>query len=329
MLYKGIKENFIEELFKPSRHFDEKKIEELNKLRKKGYPKIDLINIKYSKKIDTETIRYLKTLTKALVIFAYEKGFKLRNYDHIINFIDIDTYQIEIGSLNSRKIPLPASKLNSINSKIYEIIIILPKEINTNEVKINLSRSLLSKLFGELHFKENILPLEFYQKQISDLKYLQNYIPGILEMIKDDIYSSERFESYLLNKIKSKQSFTGIIINKWYKKALNSNENKLMQLIYKDLINHLKNDPKDLYIKLINKIKKVDSNIKLILPHEKNNYLKFEKKNKVQFFRAYANRLEEILALIGFLEELELQVKKIDQLHNLKQILLFFIIQQQ
>ena len=69
----------------------------------------------------------------------------------------------------SDHIPLPASRLDFHKvANVYTVTVILPENLESSEVRINLTRSLFSKLFGEIHFLEKIQSLEFYRQQFQD-----------------------------------------------------------------------------------------------------------------------------------------------------------------
>ena len=74
---------------------------------------------------------------------------------------------------------------------------ILPENLESSEVRINLTRSLFSKLFGEIHFLEKIQSLEFYRQQFQDDLDSSAGIPEILDLLSTLEFPSELLEARL------------------------------------------------------------------------------------------------------------------------------------
>ena len=322
----GFDDAFFEERFHPSKPvFDEQTLSRLRESENRPIESPELKHLEFEPGLDRETVCYLKKLVKAQLEFAALRGFLLRDANHPVKFTDSATYEQQMGSPLPANIPLPASRLDYLPvSKVYSVTIVLPQNLKPAEVRINLTRTLFSKLFGEIHFQENILPQEFFQNRPWRYKDLINNTSAILELLNTLDYPSERFLDYCEAEAPEKGQPNNkdpgkairMKVRDWMQKCeeqkLGSTETNLLQSIYSEFLENLKKDPVSIYQKVISQIHDLDALLHLILPHDEPGYRHFEKEHPLQFLRSYANRLEEALSLIGFLEEVELQFKQME-----------------
>lgn len=330
----GFNDDFFEERFKPAKPvFDEKTLKELNQGRVFTSKNAELRNLRFSEGLDPQTVHELKRLVRALLEYADLRGFRLRDANHPVFFTDIAGYEKESGTRLPENIPLPASRLDFLAvSKVYSITVILPEKLESSEVRINLTRSLFSKLFGEVHFLEHIQPLEFYRQQFNEELESSAGIPEILELLSTFEFPSERFQARL-DKEASRFGFSlpkdskALIMElnrewkrQWENRGLGEDE-EFLKWIYRDFCQLLKDDPGRIQKQMIEQVKKLDEQLHLILPHDAKGYWNFESEQPLQFLRAYANRLQEMHSLLGFIEELEHQLGETEEVEILSGML--------
>ena len=163
----GFNDDFFEERFKPAKpDIDEKTLHELNQGKVFTSKNAELRNLRFSKGLNSQVVHELKRLVQALLEYADLRGFCLRDANHPVFIPDRAGYEKESGSRLPDHIPLPASRLDfHKEANVYTVTVILPENLESSEVRINLTRSLFSKLFGEIHFLEKNQILEGNQPQ--------------------------------------------------------------------------------------------------------------------------------------------------------------------
>ena len=326
----GFNDDFFEERFKPAKPvFDEKTLRELNQGKVFTSKNAELRNLKFSKGLDSQVVHELKRLVQALLEYADLRGFRLRDANHPVFITDRAGYEKESGSRLPDHIPLPASRLDFHKvANVYTVTVILPENLESSEVRINLTRSLFSKLFGEIHFLEKIQSLEFYRNQFQDDLDSSAGIPEILDLLSTLEFPSELLEARLETEA-SRFGFSlpkdarALILElakewnqRWDNKGLGEDED-FLKLVYRDFCLHLKEDPQAIQQQMIDQLKQLDHQFHLILPHDVRGYSIFEKEQPLQFLRSYAFRLEELQSLMGFIEELEQQLENGDETESL------------
>ena len=129
---------------------------------KEQTPTSKIFRLEFSESIPLETKTFLSKKLPDILDFPGRLGLKINYASHLLRFIDQTTYETEIGSPLPKNIILPASRIDSfIDSRSFKVTIILPKKLETTEVIVNITRNVFSKLFGNIFFNEQILPLEF------------------------------------------------------------------------------------------------------------------------------------------------------------------------
>ena len=66
----------------------------------------------------------------------------------------------------------------------------------------------------------------------------------------------------------------------------------------------MRTNPEQIINSMIERVKKLNTQLHYILPHERGDYENFEKKHITHYMRSVLNKLEEISSLAGFIEEL-------------------------
>ena len=252
----GFNDDFFEERFKPAKPvFDEKTLRELNQGKVFTSKNAELRNLKFSKGLDSQVVHELKRLVQALLEYADLRGFRLRDANHPVFITDRAGYEKESGSRLPDHIPLPASRLDFHKvANVYTVTVILPENLESSEVRINLTRSLFSKLFGEIHFLEKIQSLEFYRNQFQDDLDSSAGIPEILDLLSTLEFPSELLEARLVTEA-SRFGFSlpkdtrALILElakewnqRWENKGLGEDED-FLKLVYRDFCLNLKENP--------------------------------------------------------------------------------------
>lgn len=284
--------------------------------QKEGIPPSKFFSIEFSKSIPEKIKNFLKGKVPDILDYSEKFGIEIPHADHLLRFIDQETYETEIGSALPKNVSLPASRLKIINTKrSYEVTIILPQELDSAELIVNITRNLFSKLSGSIFFNEKILPLEFYRYSVNNQKQSSAAIPEILSMVEELNFSSKSLqafcenvaESYLLDHKKEGLKIRKQLISEWREKfksrSLSTEEYHTIDTIYREFKELYRTNPVNYNQALIERIQKLNAQLQFILPHEKLDYQKFKQKHFPHFIRSVKNKLEEISALSGFIEE--------------------------
>ena len=242
---------------------------------------------------------------------------KINYVSHLLRFIDQTTYEAEIGSPLPKNVTLPASRIDSfIDSRSFKVTIILPKKLETAEVVVNITRNVFSKLFGNIFFNEQILPLEFYQQSVKGQKQITAAIPEILDLVKEFNFHSDSLEghcesvakSYRLSMEKEGDQIRKQLINEWHEKwraqTLSNEEQHTLFSIFTEFKELFRTNPELFNKKVSERVKQLNSHLYFILPHEMRVYENFEQERFSHYIRSVLHKLEEISALVGFIEEL-------------------------
>ncbi len=316
MVSPGNDDTFFEERFKTThRKIDEARILEHDRQQAALSPTLEIRHLHYSPGLGEETTTYLKKLVSSLLEFAAGYGLRLRDANHPVQFINRERYEAQSGSKLPDNISLPASRLDyNPTSKVYTVTVILPDSLNSGEVRINLTRTLFSKLFGEIHFKESILPLEFYQQESAGFEEITAGIPEILDLLATLEFPTQQWRTVcetharlrgltsLNDPAKAQKELIKVWRNQWEKQGLSREDRETIHALFREFREGFRQSPETICGEAINAIWEQDSQFHIILPNEHNAYLGFEKERPFHFLRAYANRLEEVMALAGFAE---------------------------
>ena len=171
---------------------------------KEQTPTSKFFRLEFSESIPLETKTILSVKLPDMLDFPGRLGLKLNYASHLLRFIDQTTYETEIGSPLPKNVTLPASRIDSfIDSRSFKVTIILPKKLETTEVVVNITRNVFSKLFGNIFFNEQILPLEFYQQSVKGQKQLSAAFPEILDLVKEFNFHSDSLEGHCESVAKS------------------------------------------------------------------------------------------------------------------------------
>ena len=286
--------------------------------QKEHIPPSKFFRIEFSTSISEETKILLKGKLPGILDFSEKFGLQIPHANHVLRFIDQQTYEGEIGTALPKTVTLPASRLKIINTaRSYEVTIILPRELNTAELIVNITRNLFSKLCGNIFFYEQILPLEFYQHSAQGQKQVSAAIPEILFLVEELNVPSKSLlsfcesvaKSYRLDLKKESAKIRKQLISEWREKwvsqSLSTEEQHTLDAIFSEIKQTFRTNPEKFNQSLVERIEQLNTQLHFILPHERRAYENFNQKRFPHYIRSVKNKLEEISALSGFIEELQ------------------------
>ena len=286
--------------------------------QKEHIPTSKFFRIEFSTSIREETKLFLKGKLLSILDFSEKFGLQIPHAKHVLRFIDQQTYEGEIGTALPKTVTLPASRLKIIKTtRSYEVTIILPRELNTAELIVNITRNLFSKFCGNIFFNEKILPLEFYQHSAQGQKQVSAAIPEILFLVEELNVPSKRLQvfceslakSYRLDLKKEGAKIRKQLISEWWGKwtsqSLSTEEQHTLDAIFSEIKQTYRTNPEKFNQTLVERIEQLNTQLHFILPHERRYYENFKQKRFPHYIRSVKNKLEEISALSGFIEELQ------------------------
>ena len=301
--------------------------------QKEHIPPSKFFRIEFSTSISEETKIFLKGKIPSILDFSEKFGLQIPHANHVLRFIDQQTYEGEIGTALPKTVTLPASRLKIINTaRSYEVTIILPRELNTAELIVNITRNLFSKLCGNIFFNEQILPLEFYQHSAQGQKQVSAAIPEILLLVEELNVPSKSLQafcesvakSYRLDLKKEGAKIRKQLISEWREKwtsqSLSTEEQHTLDAIFSEIKQTFRTNPEKFNQSLVERIEQLNTQLHFILPHERRAYEKFKQKRFPHYIRSVKNKLEEISALSGFIEELQNLLNQAPEATNIEGI---------
>ena len=307
----------FEERFDPKlRTIGESHLQNYDK-QKELIPPSKYFRIEFSTSIPEKTKNFLNGKLPGILDFSGKFGLQLPHAGHLLRFLDQQTYESEIGSALPKNVTLPASRLKVNNTtRSYEVTIILPGELNSAELIVNITRNLFSKLCGNIFFNEQILPLEFYRQSVNRQKQSSAAVPEILFMVEELNFPSKSLQafcesvakSYMLELKKEGVKIRKQLISEWREKwksqSLSTEEQHTLDSIFSEFKQTFRTMPEIFNQTLIERIQQLNTQLHFILPHERRAYENFNQQRFTHYIRSVKNKLEEISALSGFIEEL-------------------------
>jgi len=285
--------------------------------QKELIPPSKYFRIEFSTSISEKTKNFLNGKLPGILDFSGKFGLQLPHAGHLLRFLDQQTYESEIGSALPKNVTLPASRLKVNNTtRSYEVTIILPGELNSAELIVNITRNLFSKLCGNIFFNEQILPLEFYRQSVNRQKQSSAAVPEILFMVEELNFPSKSLQafcesvakSYMLELKKEGVKIRKQLISEWREKwksqSLSTEEQHTLDSIFSEFKQTFRTNPEIFNQTLIERIQQLNTQLHFILPHERRAYENFNQQRFTHYIRSVKNKLEEISALSGFIEEL-------------------------
>ena len=285
--------------------------------QKELIPPSKYFRIEFSTSIPEKTKNFLNGKLPGILDFSGKFGLQLPHAGHLLRFLDQQTYESEIGSALPKNVTLPASRLKVNNTtRSYEVTIILPGELNSAELIVNITRNLFSKLCGNIFFNEQILPLEFYRQSVNRQKQSSAAVPEILFMVEELNFPSKSLQafcesvakSYMLELKKEGVKIRKQLISEWREKwksqSLSTEEQHTLDSIFSEFKQTFRTMPEIFNQTLIERIQQLNTQLHFILPHERRAYENFNQQRFTHYIRSVKNKLEEISALSGFIEEL-------------------------
>ncbi|MGK5091079.1 hypothetical protein WDW89_03565 [Deltaproteobacteria bacterium TL4] len=280
-------------------------------------------NLRFSEKLPPKVVLILERLIPHILKFAQGHHLKLRGTEHYIRFQDKASYENEINRPFPASVPLPASKIqyNALYG-VYLVTVILPDQLHSLEQVINVTRTLFSKLMGDIYLNESILSLEFYRE--STIQNETQRSTGIVDQV--NLILGNEFKSDLLNhycnlyakrqhlNLKKqyslvKKELVAQWLEKWQKQTISGQEIQDINSIFREFLEHFRLHPESSLEALVAVIEALNAHLHFILPHETKAYALFSKENLQQYLQAASNKLQELKALIGFIEEVTAQLE--------------------
>ena len=292
-------------------------------LEKVKIPPSKFFLLEFSTSISTETKTFLEGKLPGMLDYSEKFGLHLPHASHLLRFLDQQTYEKETGSPLPKNVVLPASRLKIIKTtRAYEVTIILPNELDSAEQIVNITRNIFSKLCGNIFFNEQILPLEFYQQSANRQKSVSAAIPEILNLVEELKFPAKSLQSfcesvaksYRLDLKKEGAKIQKQLISEWREKwksqTLSTEEQHTLDSIFSEFKQTFRTNPESFDQIVIERIQQLNSQLHFILPHEKRTYENFKQQRFHHYIRSVKNKLEEISALSGFIEELHSLLKQ-------------------
>ena len=90
-------------------------------------------------------------------------------------------------------------------------------------------------------------------------------------------------------------------MNKWHEQALTNEEQNTINSMFAEFKESMRTNPEQIINSMIERVKKLNTQLHYILPHERCDYENFEKKHIRHYMRSVLNKLEEISSLAGFI----------------------------
>ncbi len=309
---------FFEDRFDASKHtIKADQLDQHDQTRREAGEEVFVLqNLQFAAGLPAQVVELLNQIIPAVLNFSTRFGIKLRDANHPVRFLNRATYEQETGTKLPPKVVLPASRLdfNPI-SRVYTVTIILPDDIQNNEEVINIARTLFSKLMGEVYLLESILPLEFYKQ--SGHSTNEEITAGILERLdliaalefpSDTVRSyGEQMAKQLRMPWKKEQ---GQVRRQWAKQwqdkheqqGLSSEELHVLDSAFTDFLQAFREQPGELCAQAVELVKQLNAQLHFLLPHDLPAYRHFEESEPFHYVQAASLRMEEVLALSGFVE---------------------------
>ena len=319
-------EKSLEERLDPKRRtIGESQLREHDQ-KKQQFPASKIFRIEFSESVSEEIKSFLNERLPDILDFPEKFGMNIQSAGHLLRFVDKTAYEAEVGTPLPKNVSLPASRIKYIStSRTFKVMIIIPERLDTAEAIINITRNLFSKLYGNIFLNEKILPLEFYRQNLKGEQQISAAVPEILDLASELNLPSESLdkhcesiaESYRLSMEKQgpeiRRQLTGEWRDKWQEQALTTEEQHTIDSMFAEFKESMRTNPKQIVNSMIERVKKLNTQLHYILPHEMADYENFEKKHITHYMRSVLNKLEEISSLAGFIEELHSELKNLPE----------------
>ena len=336
-------EKSLEERLDPKRRtIGESQLREHDQ-KKLQLPASKIFRIEFSKSVPEEIKSFLNERLPEILDFPEKFDMNIQSTGHLLRFVDKTAYVAEVGTPLPKNVSLPASRIKYIsNSRSFKVMIILPEKLDTAEAIINITRNLFSKLYGNIFLDEKILCLDFYLQNLNGKQQITAAVPEILDLASELKLPSESLdkhcesvaESYRLSMEKQgaeiRRQLTGEWRDKWQEQALTTEEQNTIDSMFAEFKESMRTNPEQIINSMIERVKKLNTQLHYILPHERGDYENFEKKHITRYMRSVLNKLEEISSLAGFIEELHSELDNLTEDTDLNRIStqIIFIMQQ-
>ena len=294
--------------------------------KKQQFPASKNFRIEFSESVSEEFKSFLNERLPDILDFPEKFGLNIQSTGHLLRFVDKTAYEAEVGTPLPKNVSLPASRIKYIStSRTFKVMIIIPERLDTAEAIINITRNLFSKLYGNIFLNEKILPLEFYRQNLKGEQQISAAVPEILDLASELNLPSESLdkhcesiaESYRLSMEKQgteiRRQLTGEWRDKWQEQALTTEEQHTIDSMFAEFKESMRTNPKQIVNSMIERVKKLNTQLHYILPHEMADYENFEKKHITHYMRSVLNKLEEISSLAGFIEELHSELNNLPE----------------
>ena len=326
-------EKSLEERLDPKRRIiGEAQLKE-HEQNKKQLPASKIFRIEFSESLPEKSKSFLNERLPEIIDFPKKFGFNIKSAGHLLRFVDKATYEAELGTHLPKNVSLPASRIKYIsNTRSFIVMIIIPEKLDTSETIINITRNLFSKLYGNIFLDEKILSQEFYRQKLSVEKQITASVPEILDLASELNLPSESLDKHCERIAKSyrlsiekqgteiRKKLTYEWRDKWKGQGLTTEEQHTIDSMFAEFIKSLPTNHEQFINSMIENVKKLNTHLHYILPHERVDYENFEKTHIKHYMRSVFNKLEEISSLADFIEELYSELDNFPKETNLRGI---------
>lgn len=277
-----------------------------------------LPQIKFGKQISPKLKKLIQQFLPQILAFANDYGIDIRKIHYTVYFLTTADYSLLSGQALPAHLSLPTSQVKyQYSIRRYQISVILPTEVRSSEEFINIVRTCLFRLVGHTYFQEVVGKHDLYQYARD------SHIEGITVALPDQIslITSLEFPSAMLKnhtKFYAKQFRLSPVrqrtqihnqmrkqwLEEWEKKTLSTQEEKIIQTCFQDLLHSFQQQPDSFLQNFIAEIETQNRQTNFLLPHEMKHFSTFEEESQLHYIQAVGKQLEELQSLLGFSLEL-------------------------
>jgi hypothetical protein len=254
-----------------------------------------------------------------LMAFAARQGMLLRGADLRIAFYTPQAHIANQGPLPSGlRLPASSFRHNPVY-RSYDVRLILPERIESTESLLNVLRTLLARLYGDLFLREEIFSLEPYREDVergqtaptvglaeqvallSELPHTSPALEAALEAHARVIGINHKRHSDQTRKDFFKQIAADLDLQR-----LSGERQELVEEVFAEYVTGLRAQGESGMKALADDVEAANRQLTFIPPHEGPDYARLRKQNLPHYLRSIKLRLEFLLeALAGLVEDFE------------------------
>ena len=254
-----------------------------------------------------------------LMAYAARQGMLVRGADLRIAFYTPQAYAAGHGPLPS-KLRLPASSFrHNPVYRSYDLRLILPEKVESTESLLNVLRTLLGRLYGDLFLREEIFSLEPYREDVEGGQAASTV--GLAEqvaLLSGQPHTSPELEAALeaharviginhkRHPDQTRKDFFKQIAADLELQRLSEARRELVEEVFAGYVAGLRTQGERAMEDLADDVEASNRQLTFIPPHEKPDYARLRKYNLPHYLRSVKLRLEFLLeALAGLVEDFE------------------------